>query len=329
VAAAAIEVPEELTRRASDSDARVEQLRSAFAGAELKEERYPNVTVYATGSLGRAEIGEHSDLDVFIIDCGSDEDRLRNLDRIELLAALIEASRGAGFREFSGDGQFLEVHRLEDLQTFLGTRQDEHRNVFTARMLLLMESRCLLGRGCYDQAVEQMLDMYWRDDKAGRPFVPTFLINDILRYWRVLCLSYESEEARGRDWADRRLANLKLRFNRAWLCFNALAYLLFGVVDDNAPREHARRLASRTPVERLVEIAAAVPDARRPIERLLALYADFLRQSGGTKAQNLTWVSDDGNYDRARKAGRKFGDELAELVRILGDRAGQTRFLLV
>lgn len=45
----------------------------------------------------------------------------------------------------------------------------------------------------YDSAPRQVIDSYGRDFDDHKPdFLPIFLANDISRYWKVLCISYEA-----------------------------------------------------------------------------------------------------------------------------------------
>lgn len=327
-----LSVPVELKTRAAGTAERLKALDVSLRSYDLTTERYPSVTVFATGSLGRREVGPHSDLDVFILDLKGEDDGLKNLDRIELLARLIEVGRATDFRPFSRDGAFLQVHRIGDVVRFLGTPDDEHLNVFTARMLLLLESVCLLGATRYDEAVEEVLGLYWRDAKdQERGFRPVFLMNDIVRYWKAMCLAYEAERTSGRldQPEDRRLAVLKLRFNRAWLCFNGLAYLLSGVSDGHVTVSHARQLVELSPVDRMVEVANRKDAARSEVQALLDLYAKFLEFSAGEKPETLEKLKDEETWGEMKKAGEAFGDTLWRLLLSLSEPTGLTRYLVI
>lgn len=189
-----IDVPQVLIDRERATHLKLALLRDQFEIYGLVEGRCPHLAVLATGSLGRGESGRRSDLDVFLIDTArADEQRLSNIDGILLRADLIKAAHGAGFEEFSRDGEYLVVHHIGDLLSFLGTREDDSTNAFTARMLLLLESRVLLAPRAYDRCIDAAIAVYARDAKEAAEFVPHFLINDIVRYWKTLCLNYEAK----------------------------------------------------------------------------------------------------------------------------------------
>ncbi len=138
--------------------------------------------VYATGSFARGEASQHSDLDLFIVGQGRDGKRtLGRLDEILLKADLIEVTRRLKIPEFSGDGQYLVHYTVEQLVRSLGKPDDDATNTFTARLLMILESRPLLEGEVYRNVVDEVLGAYWQDFEDHRnEFVPAFLANDIL-----------------------------------------------------------------------------------------------------------------------------------------------------
>jgi hypothetical protein len=328
----AVDVPSVLKERRADTKSRLQQVGGAFRSFGLVEDRHPQVTIFATGSVGRFEIGDSSDLDVFIIDAArGGEDHLTNLGKYELVADLIRAGQGASFPSFSRDGEFLHVHRLEDLVEYLGKPDEDKLNVFTARMLLVLESQCLMGLSAYGRAVDRVLDRYWAEDTEEHDFKPFFLINDIVRYWKTLCLAYEGwrKDLGGGLKPEDRIDLLKLKFNRLWLCFSGLAFLLLGDGPKFFPRVHGRRLVELKPVQRMVEVAESVPAIEARVAEALDHYGWWLDKAGAPKDELHTWIADDSHYMAATECATAFGDSMAALINDLGDRAGLTRYLLV
>lgn len=125
--------------------------------------------VYVTGSFGRGEAGKYSDLDIFILgkidnkDNGEGLPLLGNLDEICLKAELIDITRRNDIPDFSGEGRYLTHHSTIDLVSTLGTPKDDESNTFTARLLLMLESKPLLEDAVYARAVEDVIAAYWRD----------------------------------------------------------------------------------------------------------------------------------------------------------------------
>jgi predicted nucleotidyltransferase len=184
-------------------------------------------TVYATGSYGRGEASEFSDLDVFIL---ADTDakrqpKLEPLNLIRVQAALIDALAAERLPEFSDQGAYLQLHSMTEMIEKLGSRDDDYENLFTARMLLLLESRPLLGTPMYDRALGLVIDEYWRDyEQNAERFLPIYLTNDLIRYWKVLCLNYEAKTRNTENPNKRRLTNYKLKHSRLLTCYSALLY---------------------------------------------------------------------------------------------------------
>jgi hypothetical protein len=142
---------------------------------------------------------------------------------------LIEATRALGIPEFSGDGRYLMHYSVQDFTKTLGTPEDDVTNTFTARLLLLLESRPLLESAVYRDVTEEVIVAYWRDYADHKTdFMPAFLANDILRLWRTFCVNYEARTARvpDREKAKGKLKNYKLKHSRLLTCYSALLYLL-------------------------------------------------------------------------------------------------------
>jgi len=242
--------------RLAELTERLEPLTGLIDGRDL--------CVYATGSYGRLEAGEASDIDLFFL-CETDVDRTVPFTIfVRLVAALVEATEQMSFPPFTGDGEYLELHYVHHMEDVLGSREDDSINAFTARMLLLLESRAVLAAETYDRLLARVVSFYFRDFlDHSETFVPTFLTNDILRFWRTLTLNYEHKRLKLRRLqgdallakkADSALKNYKLKISRLLTCFSMVAALSASPV----PVTEAQVLAlcSCTPRERLRALAA-------------------------------------------------------------------------
>lgn len=289
-------------------------------------------TVYATGSYGRGEASKHSDLDVFIL-TDTDEKKspkLRGLDTIRVQAALIEAAEQAGLQPFSDEGVYLKPHTLTDMIEKLGGRDDDYENLFTARMLLLLESRPLMGQPMHERAVDLVLDEYWKDFAAHPDdFLPIYLTNDLIRYWKVLCLNYEAHARTADDPNKRRLNNYKLRHSRLLTCYSAILYFCHLLQSRRAiTKEDAREMTTLTPTERLNRVGSNTP-ASDLVDEILAMYVEFLQSTDAPKADLLArFANRDYRSDR-RHSGGEFGDRVFDLLKRIGDKTPLFRYLVV
>lgn len=192
--------------------------------------------VYVTGSYGRLEAWEGSDIDLFFLYDSSDETaRFPWTSFVKLSARLIETTERMGFPPFSGDGRYLELQYVSEMERVLGSPRDDSLNAFTARMLLMLESRPLHDVPVYEGLLRRIIGFYYRDFPDHEDdFLPTFLLNDILRFWRTLTLNYEhhrlkllplSGEELELKKADSALKNYKLKVSRLATCFSMVAHL--------------------------------------------------------------------------------------------------------
>jgi len=222
----------ELEERRAFTVSRVEELRDILT--ESGEFAADNACVYATGSYGRCEASNYSDLDIFIVakyvsDAqGRKISLLNRLDAICIKANLIKETKKLGFPPFSNEGQYLKSYTTYDFIKALGRPEDYFTNTFTARLLLLLESCALVGKDVYLEIAEEVIAAYWGDFvDHSEDFMPAFLANDILRLWRTFCVNYEAFTERTQEQkAKRKIKNYKLKHSRLMTCYSAILYLL-------------------------------------------------------------------------------------------------------
>jgi predicted nucleotidyltransferase len=332
-----------LARRREASDSKLQTLVARLD--EAKKFAGDNACVYVTGSFGRREASERSDLDLFIVgesreilNAETNEKerlpRLRNLDGIRLKAKLIEAAEAAGLPEFDSDGEYLESYVVEDLVQTLGRREDDAANTFTARLLLLLESRPLLSSNVYDTCIDRVLAKYWRDAKDHPNFNPAFLANDILRLWRTFCVNYEAKTKDEPDdeKAKRKLKNFKLKHSRMLTCYSALAYMLaLFTRNDTFSVDDARAMVKRTPTERLENLLddERFGVAHEPIGAVLRFYQEFLVTTDTDKESLLESFQKAEEARQMNDKANRIGDEMLKVLEALGKGSSLYRMIVV
>lgn len=258
--------------------------------------------IYITGSIARLEAVPGSDLDLFVMDeIGQGVPRLNYVENSHLVSTLDRIRLDAGFRPFSRGGDFVRTHSLRALLEETGSPNDDAKNTFTARILLLINSRPLLNVSAYESARESVLDRYWRTNDPAKSMYPIMLMNDIRRWWGVLGLNFEMYTPRTPTQdsgvyttnAKREEQNLKLRYARMLACYSVLLSLIFVSDEHGVRRSDAELVLELTPIERLTYIAARVDNTH--IERLIDAvlraydeYLEFMRQDSTLIAKALT-----------------------------------------
>lgn len=330
---------EELNRRRALTNKRIEALQNKLTNASGLVRT--KACVYATGSMGRRESCEHSDLDLIIAGISvrrHDEELaslLPKLDEICVKADLIRAARELKLPKFDADGRFLVQHPVHLLTATLGQPEDDLTNTFTARLLLLLESYPLLERDVYKQVINQVLSEYWRDYEDHKAnFKPAFLANDILRLWRTFCVNYEANTSVDppEKKAKRKLKNYKLKHSRLLTCYSAILHMLAIYNDEKTVTlEDALQMVELSPTERL-ELLSARPgleDARASINSLLESYEKFLVATNFSEQELVERFTDPETRDDYLRNGHAFGNFMYSALMAVGKGSEFHQFVVV
>ena len=264
----------ELAKRYAKSKKRLAEVRDAFVKCKVISdtiEEHP-LAIFCAGSLARMEVGGTSDLDLFVT-ADKDDYLGRRLFKIVLFSKLIVINERLEFPPFSNDGEYLKVYFMEDLQSGTGSRLDDSENLFTARMLLILESQFVANEPVYRKHLSRILKLYYRDQSETSPFKPIFLLNDLLRYWRTMCLNYE-ERRHDVDQPFRK-KNVNLKFSRMLTVFGTVLPL---IADSAGSVSKLEGLCTKTPLERLAVGLDLLndPDLTGRWRGILDIYEKFL-----------------------------------------------------
>ena len=321
-----------LESRQEYAQTRLTEVRKAF-DEKLDRSRADDLCVYVTGSYARMEAAPSSDLDLFFVCSGSEDgEKLSVVESSLLNSSVINVCRQLDFPEFSKGGEYLSVHYLKDILKRLGSPRDDYLNHFTARMLLLLESKCLFNDILYAETIDNIINAYWADyHEHEKDFRPIFLVNDILRFWRTLCLNYEHNRDRLNNSDEKKrkahLKNLKLKFSRMLTCYWSIMEILSvdGAVGPGAMTE----IVQRTPMQRIMNLAKKNLNVSSIVDDIIEDYSWFLEVTGRSEEDVLKWIGDKKKRDKAFSRARKFGRNIHKMIEELPFDQEKMRYLVV
>jgi hypothetical protein len=221
-------------------------------------------SIVLMGSWGRAEVTAGSDDDFMVLFHGSGDQEVH--PSVGEVAGVLDSTPGT--QDIFGVPVFSEklVHDI-------GLGADDNSNL-TRRMLFLLESVPVTGVSAYRMVRDEILDRYLdKSVKAYRP--PRFLLNDIVRYWRTICVDFAGKEHEGpRKWG---LRNAKLRTSRKILFAGGLLPALECFrYESKEMRSYLETQLALVPTDRIAQ-CFLVHEAIEPGARTLGAYDEFIR----------------------------------------------------
>lgn len=234
---------------------------------------YSNVPVCAItfGSFARREATSQSDLDYIVI---TDDEELGQ----EVLAQFPKFLKRHGIRTPSAGGAFGGITQQDELIKNVGGRNDDNDSL-TKRLLFLMESECLVGDDTYGEIQDKLISVYVKDAITEHQ-ICQFLLNDLIRYYRTICVDFEYKTCElSKSWGDR---NLKLMFSRKLMFFSGILVVAQTAQSTGSHKKAVlKHFFNRTPIERVREICEGRADAA------LRLYSEFICCIGDEETRRL------------------------------------------
>lgn len=291
------------------------------------------LTVFVAGSYARNEASTHSDIDLFFVLDGNLKSLSNpNIRSLRAFAKIIEEADLLGFPAFSNDGEFLRILEAPEMMRELGGRNDDHLNYFTARMLMLLESVPVFGQDTYDHVLREIVDSYFRDySHHPKNFRPIFLINDILRFWKTLCLNYENKRNQPEENRDRKIKqkikNFKLKLSRMLTCYGSIAAI--ANLPPNSGPEEVLRIGSLSPFDRLRETSRDRPNTAADFAKLNSEYMWFLQVTNVDEIDLIKEFHKKEFRLEAFNRAESFGDSMYGIVREIAEETGYLRYLVI
>jgi len=169
-----------------------------------------DIVIGVNGSVARREYTSKSDIDLFVLSTRQDAIDVNKVEE-DFRAALSKQE----LKLPSEDGVFEGVLPTEQLLGPIGG-DDDINQTLTRRMLFLLEGEWIFNQPDFEELRERLIERYVRDDLEDDKLA-LYLLNDIIRYWRTICVDFELKTSEGDKPRAIRLA--KLRISRMLLCF--------------------------------------------------------------------------------------------------------------
>jgi predicted nucleotidyltransferase len=272
------------------------KLQEMRAAVQQEQAGLDDILLGTYGSYARREASEQSDLDFFVI-CRNAGQIGRAKEIVEPIATRLTKIAG---RKPSAKGAFGDVEDLETMLSNIGGN-DDHNSKITRRILFLLEGEWLGNQAMFEEVLDQLLGKYVRDTITSHQLA-LFLLNDIIRYYRTICVDFEFKTIQDVDpkpWGTR---NIKLVFSRKLLYFSGLL-----IVAETAQRTYAekmkslRRLCSMPVADRILDICG-----ERSVYAL-KLYDEFLEALSHAEVRQA--LDETNETDRTKEPFRTLKDK--------------------
>jgi hypothetical protein len=283
------------------------------------------MTIAIAGSFARYEASDQSDADCIIV--LEDDPKLDAAAVSErAVATVTEHIAALGIPESNPKGVFAVPRRFSELlpEPALGALggPDEPSDILGKRMLMLLESRPLFNDDAYRECIDAIFERYAFYVLSDRAKEHLFLLNDLIRYFRFICVNYQSNFER--EYEKWPLRNLKLRHSRIVMYMGLLA--LIGESSkyvDEGKIEYVRDKLPLTPLERIAAVYGDNNDTS--FFRVAGLYNTFLaRISDADLRQEINRLEYEDRYDNILFSALKANSDAlqAELTRFIYARRG-------
>lgn len=280
-----------------------------------------DVDLVVFGSIARDECTNGSDIDwTLLIDGQADP------YHYELGFLVKEGFSKMTLQKPGVTGLFGQLTYSHDLINCIGGEDDTNHNI-SRRILMLLESDKIEFKSsqssrltAYNRVISGIINQYilhdsgFSSDRGSKTKVPRFLLNDIVRFWRTMCVdfAFKQREQKGKKWA---LRNIKLRMSRKLIFVKGLlmCYSCYNneKLNIESLKVHLREIVLQKPLEFILNILYTDSVPEKDILQILNSYNEFLGiLNDEKKRQHLSELDMHNVYhDRQFMEARKICDE--------------------
>ncbi len=270
-----------------------------------------HLCIGVVGSFARCEASESSDFDYFIL---FSEDNNDNIDEIK---TKFEEEFNKKFKNIKIS--LIHSCKVSDLLKNIGGSDDTSKSL-TMRVLLLLESKCLFNEKLYSEVINVLHEKYLEEYIRERKF-PLFFVNEIIRYWRTLCIDYRYKKIEAnKPWG---LRNIKLRFSRKFDTFLALYFSILLYKNKLNLEDFKKIIKSPTyeKIEKINQILSISTPFLNKFAEICSIYDKFIgyinEKNNRNQLENLKFEERNQNpeYIRLKGTAEKFHDKIIEFLK--------------
>lgn len=214
------------------------------------------------GSYARREATKGSDIDLVFLTKESDTSAVE--EKQDEFRELLEADLDL---RLPASGGVFDNPLTEEKICEIGGQADSNETL-TRRMLLLLEGEWVFNESGFHDTRDRLLNEYLHHEPQEDK-ICMFLLNDMIRYWRTICVDLEHKVRADKKPRDIRL--IKLRFSRMLLYASGVLAIGQGYgLSCEEKLDSLHTLLGTYPIDRIQSIVG------EKAEPVLDLYARFL-----------------------------------------------------
>ena len=271
--------------------------------------KVPGVSVVANGSLARGEVTSQSDFDAYPL--------YTNGARSSASALFDVVKHQAGLKEFAVEGAFGVLSPAATMRKKIGGQGDDNRR-FTRRMLLILESTPIGDSEVYDETLDAIVSRYINDDITEKQ-IGRFLLNDVIRFYRTMCVDFEFKTVeQTKPWGIR---YTKLIFSRKLIYFAGVIMCAeLASLPASEKRAAMLQMIKQPPIDRLLSVLGnRILPALSEYDGFLALLNDKKSREDLSKVEMLRATHSD-LFKSVKASGHRYS---SALVQVLNQRYAQ------
>ncbi len=257
-----------MEQRKQHTDKIIKAIKEELKKSDLTNHK-EGLCVIVTGSYGRDEASDISDMDWFLV---IDETKIELTEEIKcsILKNVDSIINKFVAKDTGSTDTFASLIQTSDLLENYGGDKETNQ-AFTRRMLYLLESKSLYNDEMYVELKNKIVELYIKDSVSDHN-LSQFLLNDIIRYYRTICTDYEFKvNEQDKSWGVRKI---KLRFSRKILYFSGLIMVAKTCSLSRSKKiEETLSLLDLPPIARIKSICGEVQS-----KEMLVYYSQFLEE---------------------------------------------------